>query len=209
MITTDRIAAYAERNRQYLNERRSAISQITDAEVQAARGNDGTISSPTCDPKPILFEFYSQDPEMFYNEVGFSIDEFEHLYALSAGCFIPKGRGRKANIAQKDILVLLLHYFRRYPRLEEMSAALGMTTTQLSKIIDHAVHAAHERYVPLLINRPAEVMDLPLDPNVPECGYIVDATVQRILVPTGTFDQKKGMVFWKAWFLLLKEPSNN
>ena len=72
-----------------------------------------------------------------------------------------------------------------------MSAVLGMTASKLSKIIDKAINAAFERYVPLLINHPAETFGLPTDQNVPECGYIVDATVQRILVPTWTFEQKK------------------
>ena len=190
MIKTDRIAEYASRNKRFLEDRRSAIEQITAAEVQAARGDD-TTDPVIHETPPVLFNFYSNDPEMFYNEVGFSIDEFEHLFTLSAGCFLFKGKGRKPQIAQRDILIILLHFFRRYPRLEEMASAFGMTASKLSKIIDKAIDAAFERYVTLFINRPAETIDLPTDPNVPECGYIVDATVQRILVPTGTFEQKK------------------
>lgn len=190
MIKTDHIADYASRNKRYLEDRRLAIAQITEAEVQAARG-DEMIQSVIQETPAVLFNYYSSDPEMFYNEIGFSIDEFEHLFTLSAGCFLFKGKGRKPQIAQKDVFIILLHFFRRYPRLEEMSAALGMTASKLSKIIDKAINAAFERYVPLLINRPAETIDLPTDQNVPECGYIVDATVQRILVPTGTFEQKK------------------
>ena len=94
MIKTDHIAEYASRNKRFLEDRRSAIEQITAAEVQAARGDD-TIDPVIHETPLVLFNYYSNDPEMFYNEVGFSIDEFEHLFTLSAGCFLFKGKGRK------------------------------------------------------------------------------------------------------------------
>ena len=190
MITTTYVSDYAARNRQFLEERRNAIAEVTIAEVRAVRGEDA-VPQAIVETPSVLYSFYINDTEMFYNEVGFSISEFDHLFDLSAGCFIFSGRGRKPQISQKDVLILLLHFFRRYPKLEEMGAAYGMTASKLSKILDKAIQAAYERYVPLFINRPAEVLDLPTDANVPECGYIVDATVQRILTPTGTFDQKK------------------
>ena len=190
MITTTRVSEYAERNKQYLQDRRLAIAEVTEAEVQAARGEEAQppvlVETPS-----VLYPFYSADPEMFYNEVGFSISEFDHLFDLSADCFLFSGKGRKPQISQKDVLILLLHFFRRYPKLEEMAVAYGITASKLSKILDKAIQAAYKRYVPLLIERPAEVIELPSCDNVPECGYIVDAIVQRILVPTGTFDQKK------------------
>lgn len=190
MITTDHVASYAERNREYLRHRNEIIMQVTDAEIQAARGI-GAAPPVAVEFESVLYNYYSQDPEMFYNEIGFSIDEFDHLFGLSSGCFIFKGKGRKPQISQKDILILLLHFLRRYPKLEEMGAAYNMSASKLSKILDKAIIAAHDRFVPLLIQRPADNIDLPVDQNVPECGYIVDATVQRILVPIGTFDQKK------------------
>lgn len=203
MITTDRMQEYADRNRRFLEERRAAIEQVTEAEVAAARGTEAA-PAVVAETPAVLYEFYCSDPEMFYTEIGFSIDEFDHLFTLSADCFIFKGKGRKPQIAQKDILIILLHFFRRYPRLEEMASALGMTASKLSKILDKAIQAAHERYVPLFITRPAETIDLPSDPNVPECGYIVDATVQRIQVPTGTFEQKKKWFSGKHGFYCLK-----
>ena len=166
MITTTRVSEYAERNKQYLQDRRLAIAEVTEAEVQAARGE---AQPPVLVETPsVLYSFYSADPEFLFS-----------------------GKGRKPQISQKDVLILLLHFFRRYPKLEEMAVAYGITASKLSKILDKAIQAAYERYVPLLIERPAEVIELPSCDSVPECGYIVDATVQRILVPTGTFDQKK------------------
>ena len=169
MITTTRVSEYAERNKQYLQDRRLAIAEVTEAEVQAARGEEAQppvlVETPS-----VLYPFYSADPEMFYNEVGFSISEFDHLFDLSADCFLFSGKGRKPQISQKDVLILLLHFFRRYPKLEEMAVAYGITASKLSKILDKAIQAAYERYVPLLIERPAEVIELPSCDNVPECG---------------------------------------
>lgn len=193
MITTDSVASYAERNKEFLRQRREVVAQVTEAEIMTIRGPQETEQVE--ERASVLFDYYTEDKEMFYNEIGFSIDEFNHLFTISNDCFIYNGRGRKPQISQRDILVILLHYLRRYPKLEEMAAAYGTSVSKLSKILERAIDAACDKYVPLFINRPAADIDLPVDHNVPECGYIVDATVQRILVPAGDFAGKK-----KKWF---------
>ena len=202
MITTDRVANYAQRNKEYLQQRNEKIEQVTKAEVDAIRGPQ--VAEHAEERSSAIFDFYSSDAEMFYNEIGFSIDEFEHLFMLSADCFIYKGKGRKPQISQRDILVVLLHFLRRYPKLEEMSAAYGTSVSKLAKIIDRAIDSAYERFVPLLIDRPAADINLPVDQNVPECGYIIDATVQRIQVPAGDFTQKKKWFSGKHYCYCLK-----
>ena len=203
MINTDRIANYAQRNKEFLQRRRETIKQVTDAEIAAIKGNENE-EPQAVERESVLYEYYAQNPEMFYNEIGFSIDEFEHLFTLSANCFLYKGRGRKPQISQRDILVILLHFLRRYPKLEEMAAAYGTSVSKLAKIIDRAIESAYVRFVPLLIERPAADMELPTDANIPECGYIIDATIQRIQVPTGSFEQKKKWFSGKHYCYCLK-----
>ena len=78
MITTDHIDNYVTRNRDFLRMRHETIMQVTDAEIQAARGEDA-VPPVVIECEDVLYNYYKADPEVFYSEIGFSIAEFDHL----------------------------------------------------------------------------------------------------------------------------------
>ena len=93
----------------------------------------------------------------------------------------------------KDVLVILLIYIRRYPWFEEMAVYLGMKVSTLQKIIEKAIDAASKQVKKCYIHGLALDILPTRDPFF-ECTLIVDATVQEIPRPLGSFEEAK------VWF---------
>ena len=186
-VDTSILGKYITRVKEQEQERAQKIADVTDKEV--AELTDDEISE---DGEPdTLYQKMSTNPSDFYTLTGFSVGEFDKLYEHVSEKFTINGRGRKSSISKRDILFILLHYLRRYTRIEEASAIFGIKTTTLENII--------QKYIPLLaevlkhdfIDNVAEE-DVTYDQRFPECGYVVDATVQRIYKPfTGYAEAKK------------------
>jgi hypothetical protein len=135
---------------------------------------------------------------------GFTIANFDRLHQFNELLFTFKRRGKKTQISPKDILFLLLNYVRRYPRIEEMAAAFDLRTPTLGKILNKAIAVAAPFWTTLFITQPALNDPLPSDPTFPEASFIVDATVQQIKRPIGSFDDQKQWYSGKHGIYCLK-----
>ena len=81
--------------------------------------------------------------DYYYQTItGFSIEELTILLEKSEKCFIQKGRGRKYNINEIDLIVMLLHYLRRYPRFDEGDFFFDMNKSTYQKYIDFGIQCA-------------------------------------------------------------------
>ena len=127
-----------------------------------------------------LYNYLKNDQSSFITMTGFSIANFDRLYAHSDDIFEFKGRGRKPPVQGKDVLILLLNYLKRYPKLEEMST--------LSAILQRAINAASEQYYKLYVEDAPTRDPLPVNQAFPEVSYLLDATVQPINTPIGEHD---------------------
>lgn len=186
-IKTKLLNKYIEKIEEDERTKRQEIAEVTDQEVAELNEDEETED----DDSDKLYTAVSTSPSNFYTLTGFSVVEFNKLYEYVHEKFTSSGRGRKSSISKRDILFILLHYLRRYSRIEEVSAIFGIKTTTLENIL--------QKYIPIL----AEVLqhnfidcisdeDVEYDQRFPSCGYVVDATVQEIYKPyTGHIEAKK------------------
>ena len=205
MITRkEKLETYTSRIREFLDHRSMQIAEVTNQEVAETLGDDVFIEQNGAEAEDLIYNELIDDPENFYNFCGFNADEFGHLLGISGNIFIWKGRGRKPNVSSKDTLLLLLHYLRRYPKFDSLGQGTGFSVSTLERLFNRAIPAASEWFFQKFVTNYAVNGDLPTDPNVPGVGYIVDATVQRINAPSGTFEEKKQFYSGKHGFYCLK-----
>jgi hypothetical protein len=122
---------------------------------------------------------------------GFNFADFDRLFELSGTTFEFNRRGKKTQVSPRDTLILLLNYVRRYPKIEEMAVGYQIKPSTLGKLLMKAIHAATGCWQRLFITEPGLNLTLPTDDNFPNAGFIVDATVQQINKPAGTFEERK------------------
>ena len=193
--------SYISKSKEYLQRREDRLLQIPQSEITSTLG----APAPEIDtPKDVLYPDLSNDEEKFYSFTGYTTDEFNHLLAITCQMLVFQGRGRKAKISEKDTLIILLHYIRRYPIIEEFATMLSITSSSLERLLERSIDALSDYLFRKLVQLPAETEELPLDPNFPEASLIVDATVQRINMPGMTFDERKPWYSGKHHFYCLK-----
>ena len=151
-----------------------------------------------------VYDLFKDDHKTFYSYTGFSINEFEQLHDSVKECLTHHGRGRKSKHGSKDLLFIFLFYFRRYPRIE--------TINTLFKIPESSFKDLLGKYGPLLADclEQKYIIDLRqncriiYDQDFPECGYIVDATVQPIEVGHRSHESIKDLFSGKHWIYCIK-----
>ena len=195
------LETYADRAKQYLQSREDALVQIPESEIKDALGSEEYNIDTTAD---VLYPELASSEEKFYNFTGFTTSEFEHLLATTCQNLIFQGRGRKARVSEKDTLIILLHYLRRYPKMEEFSTVLGIHVSSMERLIDRSINALWEYMYRKLVSLPSIDTELPTDPNFPEASLIVDATVQQINIPGLTFEERKPWFSGKHLIYCLK-----
>jgi len=185
-INADRIAKYSSANAARHEAKIQEIMEITDQEVQESLGTE----EPKEIQRDVLYEHFKSNQSSFYSLTGFQITEFEKLWIHVEKAFTAPARGRKPKISAKDIIILLLHYLRRYPRVEQIAAIFSLKSSTVQAIIT--------KYIPIL----AEIMkrnfidavakeEIVYNQDFPECAYIIDATVQEIYKPFISFEKAK------------------
>lgn len=176
------------------------VIEVTDQEVMEQLGKEETENP---DEEALYKYFCQKTPQVFYTLTGFTREEFDRLWAHVSEPFTCPSRGRKGKIAGRDILLILLHYIRRYPRIEEMASIFSFKPSTLQGVIT--------KYIPLMAEAlrdafitPIENADVPYDQKFPECGYVVDATVQEICKPNLDYNIAKQYYSGKHGIYCLK-----
>lgn len=186
VIREDRLNRYSETSQARHERRIQDIIDITDQEVMDRLGTE----EPEDIEKDVLYRHFQHNSENLFAFTGFTQDEFEKIWDHVAEEFMTSKKGRKQKISPKDILLILLNYIRRYPRIEEQCAIFSLKPSTLENII--------AKYIPLMAKAlKQDLIDAVANQaptyhqNFPECGYIVDATVQEINKPSLSFDVAK------------------
>lgn len=130
-----------------------------------------------------LFDHFSSSPESFYNFTGFTIDEFKKLFHIVENSFIINGRGRKPKYSIIDQFLMFLHYLRHYPRTENLKSIFQIEPSTFESFFSKIIFTAGPKLEEELITKNAKSCCIESDPSIPECGYVVDATVQQISKP--------------------------
>ena len=74
-----------------------------------------------------IFGHFPENPEIFYMMIGFSPTNVWRLFLRFEELVSALKEEEKKSLSPLDYLVLLSHYFWRYPRIEEMSVVLNLT----------------------------------------------------------------------------------
>lgn len=135
---------------------------------------------------------------------GFVPEEIEKLVAISEGCFIISGKGRRIRLKPIDFIVILLHYLRCYPSFERGAFLFNLKTSTYEKYVKTAYEAVRDLYYQNFVVNPAEHFELPVSDEFPEASYVVDATVQKIYTPLGPFLNAKPYFSGKHYCYCLK-----
>ena len=191
MITkSPKFDRYQQSVKDYMDSRLSRLSELTEEEVQRVLGSETEqYQVDTC--PDVIFDDLSESEAKFYNFTGFTVDEFEHLRQITCQALLFKGRGRKAKISERDTLIILLHYLRRYPKLEEFADNLSISVSSLERLINKSIDATADLLFRKMVTNPSLHNELPIDHEFPEASLVVDATVQQINMPGMTFAERK------------------
>ena len=192
MITASKINSYTKKIEDYLKMREEKYCRLpeTFCNDKVQQFEEKEEDSDHCP----LYDYLKNDQSAFITMTGFSIANFDRLYAHSDDIFEFKGRGRKPPVQGKDVLILLLNYLKRYPKLEEMSLFFEIKVSTLSAILQRAINAASEQYYKLYVEDRPTRDPLPVNPAYPEVSYLLDVTVQPINTPICEFNDIK------VWF---------
>ena len=199
VIKADRMSKYAEASQARHEDRIQRILDITDQEVMEKYG----IKEETEEAEDVLYAYYNGHLDEFYIITGFNMDEFNNMFTHVEEKFTAPGRGRKPKASPRDILIILLHYLKRYPRIEELSVVFSMKPSTLQTIIAKYIPIMSEVMKKDFIEKAAEEKPA-YDQRFPNCPYVVDATVQKICKPSLTFEFAKKYFSGKHYIYCLK-----
>ena len=128
-IKEEKLKRWMEASHRRHEARIQAIIDITDREVTEELG----IEEPDEVEEDTLYKHLTQTDGSFYALTGFTRDEFDKLWVYLSGPLTSPARGRKAKMSPRDVLIIILHYIRRYPRIEEAAAVFFIQTIDTSR----------------------------------------------------------------------------
>jgi hypothetical protein len=139
----------------------------------------------------------------FYELCGFRVPAFQELYRGVAHLLEIPNRGRKKVIGPIDGFFLFLHWLRSANPIDKIAIAFNVGTATLYKHIHKVAITVRQPFVEMfIISRWAG--RLASGQLCPECGLVVDATVQKRGRPVGAFQEAKKYFSGKHWIYCLK-----
>lgn len=198
-FNADKVQRYTKESQKQSDEAIQQILEITPEEVEMINSLEEEEA-----PKDKLYDSFSKNIDLFYSMTGFTVQEFDTLFSIVGDSLTIQGRGRKGSITPPDILILLLHYFRRYPKYEVIRSVFHIPESSFETILNKYLPLLCQSLVENFINKPKESCSIPYDQKFPNCGYIVDARVQEIYVPSRSFELAKKFFSGKHYCYCLK-----
>jgi hypothetical protein len=177
----------------YYREREEHTVALADAALEEQQALDEEQEEE--DPVHLRWRNLSEDDERCRVLTGFACDEFlellEHCeHAMPATI----GRGRRSKLSNHDKFLIVLCYVKHYETVEKIAASFHVSATQMHRVLDETIHAIapilYARYV-------TNVRDLIDEEDVPDAGefgaakFVMDATLQEIWTPLGTYNERK------------------
>ena len=118
----------------------------------------------------MLFDHFSSSPEAFYNFTGFTIDGFKKLFHIVEQCFTVYGRGQKPKFTIIDQFLMFLHFLKHYLRTKNLKVVFQIEPSTFENLFCKIENAQN--------------CVITSDTSLPDCCYVVDATVQQICRPS-------------------------
>ena len=198
-INLQRIQNYSDRVERDINDDYANVMDITIAEVNAVQEEQEKEAAIDG-----IYESLSKDNHTFYNMVGFQQDEFEALADMIIPYIESHGRGRKRAHLPKDIIALILYYLRHYPKYEDIRSIFNIPEASFKGILSCYLPKIREAVETEFIFKVRSACEIPYKQDFPDCGFAVDATVQKITVPSKSFEFAKQYFSQKHGIYCLK-----
>lgn len=185
MIEIDKIAYYKRRQQQT---EELAQERLTE-EQELAEREEREDSARVC------WKNINGDDERCQVLTGFTCLQFAHLLALCEPVIpVVLGRGRRSKWSAADKLLLLLCYLKHYETQSKLGETFLISKPQVNRIIYELLPCiSNELYRYYVIELASRLSDrLPsVNEIFREATLVMDATVQQIWVPIGSFEEKK------------------
>jgi hypothetical protein len=150
-----------------------------------------------------IFEDLQQKSEDFHALCGFTINQVQFLYHEAETILYIAKRGRKRVIGLQDDFFIFLHWLRSTSPTDSIAGVFGLGSPTLNTHFHKTGKAIQKILVERYIKSQRE-SPLHAPVKYPECGFIVDATVQKRGRPTGSFEGAKRFFCRKHWIYYLK-----
>jgi hypothetical protein len=151
---------------------------------------------------PIIRQ-YSSNVRAFFTMCGFAPADFAALYEPLESILTMAHRGRPTVINARDSFFLFLHWLRSGRPFAQIASAFNLSSSTLHKRLIEVAHAVHKPLVDRFIVSLASTSFAARE-KFPECGMVVDATVQDRGKPVGRYDEAQADFSGKHHFYCLK-----
>ena len=158
------------------------------------------------DPARLCWNNLNGDNERCMVLIGFSCLDFLTLLNLCENV-IPNnlGRGRRSQWSSADKLLLLLCYLKHYETQAKLGETFHISKPQVNRIVASTLAAITPiLYQHFVIKIESLLPELEQLLSFPDAKYVMDATVQEIWTPTGSYEEKKRFYSGKHKLYALK-----
>lgn len=135
----------------------------------------------------------NMDDDRCFTLTGYTCEQFLGIYELCEDDIpINFGRGRRSQLGRHDRLLMVLCYLKHYETKDKLALTFGVSKTQVHRNLAATIFAItpviYQRYVVNVgeVIEPDEVPD-----DLPRSPFVMDATLQEIWTPTGTYNERK------------------
>lgn len=176
-----------------------------DNEISGVEPDDQLLDGdePFVIQNPIV-DAWQQIAGDFYELCGFRVEAFQELCQLVEPLLDVPKRGRKQVIGPIDGFFLLLIWLRSAEPIDKIAIAFNIKTPTLYKKLHGVARDVHAVLVSEYIDGEWAQEHLRSGEQFPECGLVVDATVQKRGRPVGSFEEAKKYFSGKHWIYCLK-----
>jgi hypothetical protein len=137
-----------------------------------------------------IYSDLRQDVASFTAFCGFSPPDFANLYGPLEDLLSVVHRGRRRVIGPIDSFLLFLHWLRTGNSFAIIASVFHLKPETLRNRVIQVADIIHEPLVARFITSAGSAVFAPSE-VLPECGLVVDATVQKRGRPVGAFAESK------------------
>lgn len=189
-LNEDRLRKYASKSDHASEKHMEDLLKITNREISELYSSDDDFD-PRDKDKGGFYHLFLHDESIFHSFTGYTSEEFDTLYSIVKVALQHQGRGRSSKFESKEILIMLLFYLRRYPRFETIHSLFHVPESTFKGILKTYIPRLQEIVEQKFITEIAKKNEIEEDEDFKDCYYIVDATVQPIEIPKGSYESKK------------------
>lgn len=190
-LSPDRIRNYARKSDHASAKHMEEILNVTNREISELYSSDDDFDPTRDKTQGGFYHLFVHDESIFHSFTGFTSEEFETLYSVVQVALQHQGRGRSPKFESKEILIMILFYLRRYPRFETVHSLFHVAESTFKGILKNYIPRLLDIVEAKFIKELAKESALEEDEDFKDCYYIVDATVQPIEIPKGSYESKK------------------